>query len=235
LKAESNAGRIEIVFKLPLIAHDSELDELKPLMEKVKDAGFSIACSDLGAAQLAEALSIPFVAQKEFNVFNAFTASTFYQAGAYRVTLSSELNLSEIKNISETLQSCGGEGQAEILVYGRELMLITENDLLKPLIDRKIVRKDSEVLLVDQSGSEFPVKRLGTRTLIYNSKVTDMLKYVKNLKSYGIDVIRLDLSLNSDIEIEDIVRTYKEAVAGKEGKLSSRSVEYTTGHYFKGI
>ena len=146
LKAE----RVELVFRVPLITHDSELDELKPLLEKVRDAGFSIACSDLGAAQLAKELSIPFAAGKEFNIFNAFTASTFYQAGAYRVTLSSELNLSEIKNICETLQTCGETGQTEILVYGRELMLITENDLLKPLIDRRIVRKDSEVLLVDQ-------------------------------------------------------------------------------------
>ena len=231
LKAERN----ELVFKLPLITHDNELDKLKPLMEKVRDAGFSIACSDLGASQLAKNPSVPFVAQKEFNIFNAFTASTFYQAGAYRVTLSSELNLSEIKNICETLQTCGDEGQAEILVYGRELMLVTENDLLKPLIDRKIVRKDSEVLLLDQSGSEFPVKRLGTRTLIYNSKVLDMLKYVKNLKGYGVDVIRLDLSLSNDAEIVEIVSEYKEAIAGKEGKLSAKGVEYTTGHYFKGV
>ena len=100
-------------------------------------------------------------------------------------------------------------------------MLITENDLLKPLIDRRIVRKDSEVLLVDQSGSEFPVKRLGTRTLIYNSKVLDMLKYVKNLKGYGVDVIRLDLSFNTDAEIEEIIEAYKEALAGKETKVET--------------
>jgi putative protease len=227
--------RTELVFKLPLIAHDSELDELRSLMEKVRDAGFSIACSDLGAAQLAEDLAVAFTAQKEFNIFNAFTASTFYQAGAYRVTLSSELNLSEIKNICETLQTCEGEGQTEILVYGRELMLFTENDLLKPLIDRRIVRSDGEVFLVDQEGSEFPVKRLGTRTLIYNSKVLDMLKYVKNLGGYGVDVIRLDLSLNNDIGIKEIVGAYKGAIAGKEGRLSTRGVEYTTGHYFKGV
>lgn len=227
--------RIEIVFKLPLITHDNELNELKPFMEKVRDAGFNIACSDLGAAQLARDLSMPFAAQKEFNIFNAFTASTFYQAGAYRVTLSSELNLSEIKNICETLQTCGEEGQVEILVYGRELMLVTENDLLKPLIDRNIVTEDSEVLLLDQKGSEFPVNRLGTRTFIYNSKVLDMLKYVKNLNGYGMDVIRLDLSLNNDTEIRETVRIYKEALAGKEGKLSARGVEYTTGHYFKGV
>ncbi len=232
LKAE----KVELVFRVPLINHDHELDKLKPLLEKVKAAGFGIACSDFGVVQLAKELSIPFAAGKEFNIFNAFTASTLYQAGAYRATLSSELNLSEIKNICEAIQTCKSSGQTEIFVYGRELMLITENDLLKPLIDRRIVRKDSEVLLIDQEDSEFPVERLGTRTLIYNSKVLDMLKYVKNLKDYGVDVLRLDLSFNNQIEIKEIIKAYKEALAGKETRLKpARGVEYTTGHYFKGV
>ncbi|MCC4771000.1 U32 family peptidase [Methanosarcina sp. DH2] len=232
LKAE----RTELVFRIPRITHDSELNELKPVLEKIRDAGFSVACSSLGAAQLAKELFIPFVAQKDFNIFNAFTASTLYQAGAYRATLSSELNLSEIKHVCETLHTCGISGQTEILVYGRELMLITENDLLKPLVDRKIVRKESEVLLVDQSGSEFPVQRLGTRTLIYNSKILDMLKYIKNIKGYGVDVIRLDLSFNTPAEVKEITEVYKQAIAGKEVKLKpARGVEYTTGHYFKGV
>lgn len=232
LKAE----KVELVFRVPLINHDHELDKLRPLLEKVKEAGFGITCSDFGALQLAKELSVPFTAGKELNIFNAFTASILYQAGAYRATLSSELNLSEIKNICEVLQTCKSSGQTEIFVYGRELMLITENDLLKPLIDRRIVRKESEVFLVDQEGSEFPVERLGTRTLIYNSKILDMLKYVKNLKDYGVDVLRLDLSFNTQTEIKDIVRAYKEALAGKETRLKpSRGVEYTTGHYFKGI
>ena len=186
--------------------------------------------------QLAKTLGIPFVAQKEFNTFNAFTASTFYQAGAHRATLSSELNLSEVKNVCEALETCEGAGQTEIVVYGRELMLITENDLLKPLVDRKLVNKNSEVLLSGQDGSDYPVKREGTRTLIYNSKVLDMLKYVDKLKKYGADVFRLNLSLNSDREVVEITEAYKKAVAGKEAMLKpARNVEYTTGHYFKGI
>lgn len=92
------------------------------------------------------------------------------------------------------------------------------------------------MFLADQSGSEFPVQRLGTRTLIYNSKVLDTLKYVKNLKGYGVDVIRLDLSLNSGVEVKEVTQAYKEALAGKERKLKPvRGVEYTTGHYFKGV
>jgi putative protease len=62
-----------------------------------------------------------------------------------------------------------------------------------------------------------------------------MLRYVKNLRGYGVDVIRLDLSLNNDSEIKGIVKTYKEALVGKEGTLSAKGVEYTTGHYFKGV
>ncbi|AKB50286.1 Protease [Methanosarcina barkeri str. Wiesmoor] len=230
------AKKVELVFRVPLINHDYELEKLKPLLVKIKEAGFGIACSEFGTVQLAKELSIPFTAGKEFNIFNSFTASTLYQAGAYRTTLSSELNLSEIKNICEGLQTCKSSGQTEIFVYGRELMLITENDLLKPLVDRRIVRKDSKVLLLDQEGSEFPVERLGTRTLIYNSKVLDMLKYVKNLKDYGVDVLRLDLSFNSQAEIKEIIKAYKEALAGKENRLKpARGIEYTTGHYFKGV
>ncbi len=230
------AGGLELVFILPIVNHDRELEALIPLIEKVRDAGFGIACSSLGTVQLAKTLGIPFVAQKEFNTFNAFTASTFYQAGAHRATLSSELNLSEVKNVCEALETCEGAGQTEIIVYGRELMLITENDLLKPLVDRKLVNKNSEVLLSGQDGSDYPVKREGTRTLIYNSKVLDMLKYVDKLKKYGADVFRLNLSLNSDREVMEITEAYKKAVAGKETMLKpARNVEYTTGHYFKGI
>ena len=50
-----------------------------------------------------------------------------------------------------------------------------------------------------------------------------------------MNVIRLDLSLNNEIGIKEIVGAYKDAIAGKEGKLSTRGVEYTTGHYFKGV
>ncbi|WP_243685348.1 hypothetical protein [Methanosarcina barkeri] len=64
----------------------------------------------------------------------------------------------------------------------------------------------------------------------------DMLKYVKNLKDYGVDVLRLDLSFNTQAEIKEIIKAYKEALAGKENRLKpARGVEYTTGHYFKGV
>jgi len=49
-------------------------------------------------------------------------------------------------------------------------------------------------------------------------------------------VLRLDLSFNTGVEVKEIIEAYKEALAGKEAKLKpARGVEYTTGHYFKGV
>jgi len=227
---------VEMAFIIPQITHDHELASLTPLIEKVSKAGFTVACSNLGAVQVAKTLNIPFVAQKELNTFNLFTAGTFYNSGAYRVTLSSELNLGEIKSVCDELEDCDGGGQVEIVVHGRELLLITENDLLKPLVDRKIVNSDSEVLLFDRQDHRFPVKRWDSRTLIYNSKVLCMLNGVERLTECGADVVRLDLSLNSKKEVKMITKAYKNALIGKEVKTRcNKEGEYTKGHYFKGI
>ncbi|WP_440955347.1 DUF3656 domain-containing U32 family peptidase [Methanosarcina sp. Mfa9] len=226
---------LEIVFTLPLIAHDREMEALTPLLRAVKEAGFTVACSDFGTIQLAKELGIPFVARKDLTPFNSFTVDTLKKAGAYRVGLSSELNMKEIRAVCEALEACGKTEEIELTVHGRELLLITENDLLKPLIDRNVLKPGSEVQLLDRQDRSFPVKRWGTRTLIYNSEVLSMLKYIKGLKGSGADVLRLDLTLNGEKEIKDIVRAYSLALEGKKGKLKYADVEYSTGHYFHGI
>ena len=231
----------EVVLIISQITHDHELQILQPLLEKVKDAGFSVACSNLGAVELAKTSGTPFVVQKELNTFNMFTAQTFYEAGAYRVTLSSELNMEEIADICDGAKYCksnitGQTGQVEIVIHGRELLLVTENDLLKPLYDKRAVNDDSEMFLIDRDELSYPVKRWGTRTLIYNSDVLYMLDEIRHLKECGADVLRLDLSLNDKKEVREITRAYKRALSGNGVKLSPKTGEmYTKGHYFKGV
>lgn len=228
----------EVVLIIAQISHDSELQTLQPLLEKVNNAGFSVACSNLGAVELAKTSGTPFVVQKELNTFNMFTAQTFYEAGAYRVTLSSELNLEEITDICDGLKGCKSRitGQVEIVIHGRELLLVTENDLLKPLYDKRAVNDDSAMFLIDRDDLSYPVKRWGTRTLIYNSEVLYMLDEIRQLKECGVDVLRLDLSLNDKKEVREITRAYKRALSGNGVKLSPKTGEiYTKGHYFKGV
>ena len=228
----------EVVLIVPQITHDSELLSLSPLLEKIKDAGFNVACSNLGAVEIAKTSGTPFVVQKELNTFNMFTTGTFYEAGAHRVTLSSELNMDEITDICDGLKDSGVTRQIEIVIHGRELLLVTKNDLLKPLYEnyKRAVTEDSEIFLIDRDNISYPVKRWETRTLLYNSEVLHMLDEIGRLKECGADVLRLDLSLNDKKEIREITRAYKRALSGTGVKLSPKKDEiYTTGQYFKGI
>ncbi|HJH31385.1 MAG TPA: U32 family peptidase [Methanosarcinaceae archaeon] len=242
--ASKKEDGIEFVFIVPQITHDHELTLLRPLIEEVNNAGFGVACSNLGAVQIAKECSIPFVTQKELNTFNALTSCVFFGAGAHRVTLSSELNLDEICQICENLKKSRGNRQVEIVAHGRELLLVTENDLLKPLVDKKLLnsdngtdnRRDSDVLLVDRKERRFPVKRLGTRTFIYNFEVLNMLNDVEKLKGSGADVLRLDLRLNTKREVKEITKAYRNTLMGKNNRIRGQQGDaYTKGQYFRGV
>ncbi|WP_292468521.1 U32 family peptidase [Methanolobus sp.] len=224
---------IEFVLMTPQISFEEDMPELKEQMQQVIDAGFKVACSNYGPVRLANELNAPFVAQKEFNPFNAYTTNAFKESGAYRVTLSSELNLEESQDAC--INTDPGL-QIEVMAYGRELLLVTKNDLLKPFIDDDMIKADSEVLLIDNTKGSFPVKRKDERTLIYNSTVLNMVEEIDKLCDSGADVLRLDLSLYEKVDVKDITRNFRKALDGKQIKLkSSRDEEYDHGHYFKGV
>ncbi|WP_406657255.1 DUF3656 domain-containing protein [Methanolobus sp. ZRKC2] len=227
---------IEIVLLTPQVTFDNELETVKQQMKNARNAGFMVACSNLGTVRAASVINMDFVAQRELNIFNALTAAFYHNSGASRITLSSELNLDEIKDVSNELLCSPEDCQIELLVHGMELLLITENDLLKPLADRGILKKSSSVNLISRRGDSFPLRRLGTRTLIYNSKVFNMLEHVELLQESGVDILRLDFSLNNKNYIRDTIRAYRSVIAGKRPKVSKRKTEvYTEGHYFEGV
>ncbi|MDK2830354.1 MAG: family peptidase [Methanolobus sp.] len=224
---------IELVLVTPAISFEEDMPELKKLMQQVIDAGFKLACSNYGTVQLAKELGAGFAAQKEFNPFNAWTANAFGSSGAYRVTLSTELNLEETKAVCRNINP---DVQVEVLAYGRELLLVTKNDLLKPLIQDGTINEDTEVLLIDNTKGSFPVMRKDERTLIYNSTVLNMLDKLEELSGTGADVLRLDLSLYDRDDVKDITRNFRKALDGKPIKMkNTREEEYDEGHYFKGV
>jgi putative protease len=225
----------EIVFVTPQVSFDHELESVRRGMENIGRAGFVAACSNAGTVRVASRMGLPFVAQRELNVFNAVTAGAYFGHGARRVTLSTELNMEEIRDLSRALDDGKGQKQMEVLAYGRELLLITENDLLKPLIDSKLLNRDSKVALEDNRGDAFPVMRLGNRTLIYHSRVLDMREHLEEFRESGVDVLRLDLSMNNKKEVREIIRAYRSALEGKRSRPLRKDENITQGHYFEGV
>ncbi len=224
---------VELVLITPKICQEEEMPALKEMMQKVADSGFKLACSCFGSIGLANELGVSYVAQKEFNIFNSWTVEAFRKSGACRVTLSEELNLDELQELCEATDT---DITTEVMAFGRELLLITKNDLLGPLVSKDIVRDDSEVLLVDKTKGSFPVKSDNGYTLIYNSTVLNMIDDINRLCSLGVDVLRLDLSPYGKSDVKDITRNFRKALDGKQIRSKfSVNEEYDSGHYFRGV
>lgn len=222
-------NNIEIVFVTPQIAHDNEIEKMKNLFDYVKLQRYNIACSNLGFVQLAIQNNIPYVVQKDFKIFNSYSANLFFNNGAYRVCLSSELNLEEIQNIKKSLP----DQQIEVFIHGREQMLITNNDLLSSF------NKNDEfnnAYLEDKHRIRYPIKKSGKYISIYDSKTLNMIEEIEKMMSTGVDVLYIDLSIYKGKVIRDVIRTYRRAIdKNKIHPAKHKNENIFKGHFFGGI
>jgi putative protease len=170
----------------------------------------------------------PIVIDYPFNVFNRLTMDYLLNY-SQRVTLSPELTLKEIKNLTPF-------GQTECIVHGFFPLMVSEHGLVSGLFSSG---RDSDILLKDEKGFSFPIKTdMQNRTYVMNSRELCMLEYVPDIVKAGVGCLRIEAKTYDKDKTGEITRAYREAIdnciAGKKtGK--SCSGEYTTGHYFRGV
>ncbi|MFW5987067.1 MAG: DUF3656 domain-containing U32 family peptidase [Methanohalophilus sp.] len=223
---------IEIVFTLPAIIHEKELEEWKDILEKIKAKGYTIGCGEPGTLRLAHQMKINCVALKNFTVFNSLTANMLQENGASRVILSPELTLEETKNV---VQMSAKGAQFEAIAYGRQQLLVTEHDLLKPIVDKGFYDENSNAFLHHKKTYRYPVKRWRNRTLIYDSHVINMLNNIDDMKNTGINVLRLEFPQENNQKVTSVVSAFREKLDGKSKKNIPHSKIYSKGLYYSGI
>jgi putative protease len=170
----------------------------------------------------------PIVIDYPFNVFNRLTMDYLLNYSK-RVTLSPELTLKKIKNLTSF-------GQTECIVHGFFPLMVSEHGLVSGLFSSG---RDSDFLLKDEKGFSFPVKTdTQNRTYVMNSRELCMLEYVPDIVKAGVGCLRIEAKTYDKDKTGEITRAYREAIdyciAGKKIEKGC-SGEYTTGHYFRGV
>ncbi|WP_462273493.1 U32 family peptidase [Methanohalophilus sp.] len=225
-------NNIEIVLKLPAIINEDELGEWTDILGKIKTRGYTVGCGEPGTLRLAHQMEIKCVALKNFTVFNSLTANVLEANGASCVILSPELTLQEIQNI---VQASANTIKFEAIAYGRQQLLVTEHDLLKPIVDKGFYDEDSNAFLQHKKTDRYPVKRWRNRTVIYDSHVINMLNNIDDMKNTGIDVLRLEFPQESHRKVAIVVSEFKKILDGKGKKSIPESKVYSRGLYYTGI
>ncbi|MGX9755000.1 DUF3656 domain-containing U32 family peptidase [Clostridioides difficile] len=179
------------------------------------------------------------------NTFNSESINHFKDAGASTVCLSQELNLSEIE---QTLKYTDAE--IEAVIYGYTPMMVTEYCPMGVVVrdckkDKRVAKcKESSYALRDFTDASYRITQdIFCRSTIYNSRVTCMLDNLYELDEIGVDVFRIDFTVENSEMVEKVIEAHIEVlnnnyrIGEKATNLYKQLKESGTvaGHYYKGV
>ncbi len=230
----------KISYSAPRIIRHKEYKQL----EKAKQTGInSVQVGSWGALDYFkdEELNIDYY----LNAFNSETINHFKETGATNLCLSQELNIYEIK---ETLKYT--DMKTECIVYGYTPLMITEYCPMGVIVrdckkDKKVSKcKESTYALKDFKDEKYRITQdIFCRSTIYNSKVTCMLDNLYELNEVGINILRLDFTLEDGETVKKVIQAYQE-VLDNDYKLGVKATKLyneldekgvTAGHYYRGV
>ena len=230
----------KVIYSAPRIIRNKEYNHLA----KANNAGVE-------SVQVGNYGSIDYFKDKKLNIdyylnaFNSETINYYKEIGADTLCISQELNINEIK---ETIKYT--DINIESVVYGYTPLMITEYCPMGVIVrdckkDKRVAKcKESIYALRNSKGDEFRVSQdIFCRSTIYNSNVTCMLDNLYELHEIGINVLRLDFTLEDKGTVKEVIEAYQE-VLSNDYKLGTKATKLynkldekgtTAGHYYKGV
>ena len=230
----------KVIYSAPRIIRNKEYNHLA----KANNAGVE-------SVQVGNYGSIDYFKDKKLNIdyylnaFNSETINYYKEIGADTLCISQELNINEIK---ETIKYT--DINIESVVYGYTPLMITEYCPMGVIVrdckkDKRVAKcKESIYALRNSKGDEFRVSQdIFCRSTIYNSNVTCMLDNLYELREIGINVLRLDFTLEDKETVKEVIEAYQE-VLSNDYKLATKATKLynkldekgtTAGHYYKGV
>ena len=215
----------KIFLATPRLVREDELPALEKILSAEVDA---VYVHNLATLRLAKRLvNVPIRTDFSLHVFNLATVNFLAGMGVDGVTLSPELNLTQIKSLAQKSPL-----PVECIVHGRQELMISAYCVLGSFLgglDKKNcphVCRAKNFFLRDRLGELFPVVTdQFCRMHILNAKTLSMIEHRADFG--GVARIRVDCRFLTVDETAQIVRAYK--FAGNEIE------NFTRGHYFRGV
>jgi len=212
---------INIAAALPRVIHDNERKKVSEMLALSMEFGVTDALvGNIGQIQFVRSQGMNARGDFGLNVFNSETLYVFRNLGLKSATLSFELRLAEIRDMSKPIDT-------ELLVYGRLPLMITENCIVKNITGACTC--DSFSGLTDKKGALFPiVPEFGCRNVLLNSKKLFMADRRYATSAIGLWAERLYFTTENAHECVVILKRYM-------GLGDYEPQGYTRGLYYRGV
>ena len=219
-KAQAPAGTgIGVI--LPRVAWDREMDQVEEQLRRVKDLGVKDALvGNLGLLPVARALGFTLRGDFGLEVYNSQAVKEYKRLGLVSLTLSFELKLAQIRDISKSLDT-------ELITYGRLPLMLMENCIIKNRAGQCACQNTN--ILTDRKGARFPVvKAPGCRNELLNSQKLFLADKAADYRHIGLWAQRLLFTTENPRECVQVTQRYL-------GQGSWSPNEYTRGLYYRDV
>ncbi len=236
LDAWRKQGR-KVYLAMPLLLREDDFAVAARFAIETREHWDGILAPNLGMIQWAQREGLPVVGDIALNVTNPQTRDFYLEQGLERVTLSPELNASQIRDCSK-----GQEGRCEAVVQGRLPLMTLSHCPLRASTEgeEEGCRACSGHLLIlrDRKGVEFPVRRTRLsqcQQTLFNSVPLSLEAHWGKLPPMGN--WRVYLLDESPEDCRRIVETYRKLLDGEDIPVCAegRQQAVTSGHWFRGV
>ena len=192
---------ITLAVALPRIIHDNEKKKIAGMLGRAQKLGIENALvGNIGHIQFAKKYGMTVRGDFGFNVYNSETLFVLQKLGLKSATISIEISLQEIRELSKPIDT-------ELITYGRMPLMITESCIVRNSTDACTC--DSFTGLVDEQGALFPVEPyFGCRNVLLNSKKLFMADKRRTISSLGIWAERLYFTTENALECVTVLKRY---------------------------
>lgn len=213
---------VRLAVVLPRILFERERAALMEQLAALYDAGVRDAvCGNLAHAVLLRGTGFALRGDFGLNVMNSQTLKELKALGFESATLSFELTLPQIRDLSSNMP-------VELLAYGRLPLMITENCAIKTRMN-KCACDGAPTQITDRTGRAFTLlPEPGHRNTVYNAEKMWLADKLSDLRGLGLSYLQLSFTTENARECEQAVACYLDG----KGQPPER---VTRGLYYRGV
>jgi len=212
---------ITVAVVLPRVIHDNERKKASDMLIKAQEYGITdVLVGNIGHILFARSHGMAVRGDYGLNVYNSESLYALSNLKLKSATLSFELRLSEIREISKPID-------AEMIVYGRLPLMITENCIVRNITNACTC--DNFTGLADKQSLVYQVvPEYGCRNVLLSSKKLFMADKRRAMASIGLWAERLSFTTENAHECVAIMKRYM-------GIGDFEPTGYTRGLYYRGV
>lgn len=205
---------------LNVYARHNDFDNLYSYVKSLVDAKVdAVIISDIGIFSFVKENfpTLPIHVSTQANTTNFMAAKTWHKLGAERVVLARELNLDEVKSISDS----NPELEIEAFVHGA--MCISYSG--RCLLSNYLTGRDSnhgecvqacrwKYSLVEETrpGEQFDITEDSRGTYIFNSKDLCLIEHVDKVYEAGVNSFKIEGRMKSPYYVATVINAYRRAI-----------------------